>query len=405
MEVIGQVEKSLIGALLQSQKKIADVIDIVRAEDFITPDGREAYAAIVGMWRNKKTVNLVTVGASNNGLIRYLSSSMQDAFSPGAVDYARQISKEAKRRRVFSGINNILSSKKEVSLALDDMLSLYQKEMAVGKKSPEIDAVLKRFQSHVDSNKKNGTMGIETGFDFLGNLYVSYVPGHVWTIGGFTSVGKTAVMTQKICNLLVSGNKSIVVISTEMTEEQMVARIIANITGVHSYRVLSGNMHSAEEENAVEVCKSSLKKANIKIYDDIYTLGEIETAFRKADLQGGVDVGFIDYVQNVRVPEAKSQYQEQSEIAKRVQQMAKDVRATVICLSQVSNSVGRGETDNLELKGAGDWAAVSDVGVMLSRHKTEKYKLRYEIKKNRHGSLGEAILEYRQEYTRLEEIG
>jgi hypothetical protein len=77
----------------------------------------------------------------------------------------------------------------------------------------------------------------------------------------------------------------------------------------------------------------------------------------------------------------------------------------MICLSQVSNDVGRGNTDQLELKGAGEWAAVSDVGVMLTRHKTEKHRLKYSIKKNRHGALGECELTYENVYTRLQERG
>ena len=209
-------------------------------------------------------------------------------------------------------------------------------------------------------------------------------------------------MVQQIANLLTSGeNPSILVVSTEMTEEQVVSRIIANITGVHSYRILNGKYHDAEDEDMVEIAKSTLAGAKLTIYDDIYRLEEIETAFRKADLQGGVDVGFVDYVQNCRWPEAKSQYQEQSEIAKRFQSLAKDVRATVVCLSQVSNDVGRGNTDQLELKGAGEWAAVSDLGIILTRHKTEKFRLRCEVKKNRHGALGVSEFEYVREYTSI----
>ena len=265
--------------------------------------------------------------------------------------------------------------------------------------------MLKRVNAYTKKNKERGQFGIKTGFKLHEQNYIRYVPGHIWTIGGFTSVGKTATMVQMICNIISSGgDHSIIVISTEMTEEQVVARIIANFTGVHSMRILSGNFHTAEEEDAVAAVKSSLEGLKLTIYDDIYRLEEIETAFRKADLQGGVDVGFIDYVQNCKWPEAKSQYQEQSEMAKRFQALAKEVRATLICLSQVSNDVGRGNTDQLELKGAGEWAAVSDVGIMLNRHKTEKYKMKQTIKKNRHGALGECEMEYKADFTRLEEL-
>lgn len=334
----------------------------------------------------------------------YLSSSTTDTYYPGAVDYAHQIAAHAKRRRVFDGIGKIFTEKRGTSETLEDILSLYQNEMSLTVKNPGVEFALQRLESHVLTNKKNGRMGFDTGFDLHRNIYATYVPGHTWVMGGFTSVGKTAVMIQKICNLITSGqNPAIVIISTEMTEEQVLSRIISNLTGVHSYAVLSGNFRSADEQESVDECKKSLASAKLLIYDNVYTLGDIETALRKADLQGGVDVAFVDYVQNVRVPDAKSQYQEQSEIAKRLQQLAKDVRATLICLSQVSNDVGRGNTDNLEFKGAGELAAVADYGIMLSRHKTEKQFLKYDIKKNRHGKLGAVALEYLKEFTSLSE--
>jgi replicative DNA helicase len=212
-------------------------------------------------------------------------------------------------------------------------------------------------------------------------------------------------MTQKLRNLLQNkNNPRIVIISTEMTEEQMVGRIVANFTGVPSVKILSGSL-TASEEVEVEKCLRFISTKNLTVYDDVYTLGEIEAVFRKAELKGGVDVGFIDYVQNCQVPEAKSEYQEQSTLAKRVQKLAKDVRATIVCLSQVSNDVGRGNTSNLELKGAGEWAAVADIGIMLYRRKENKYLIKYSIKKNRHGQLHDEAFIYTSNWTRLEAQG
>ena len=405
MELIADVEKSLVGNLIISEKKILDVLDIVKETDFITPQGRDSFSRIISLWKSKKSVDMVSLSSSLPGLSRYFAEAMSMAFPPASKDYARQIAREAKKRRVFSTVDIIAKTKKDPDAALSSMLSLYQQEMTTGKKKPEISEVMKRFDGYVKKNRKEGRMGFETGFGFLRDLHIQYVPGHIWTIGGWTSTGKTAVMTQKICNMISFKEKpAILVISTEMTEEQVVSRLLSNFTGIPSYRILMGTYHDEEEAERVEQFRVILGKSNLKIYDDLYTLSEIEVAFRKADLQGGINVGFIDYVQNCRHPEMKNQYQEQSEMAKRIQKLAKDVRATIICLSQVSNSVGRGETDNLELKGAGEWSAVSDVGVMLTRNKQDKWKLKYEVKKNRHGALGEKMLEYRNVYTSLREM-
>jgi len=405
MEIITTTEQALIGSLLLSQKNIVRVFDIVKAEDFSTQAGRTAFTMIFEMWRKKRNIDIISVGNSDPAMLSYLSASTSLAFSPAAVEYSHSIAKAGKARRIENGLKNILVGGKSPDATLAAVLEIYQQEMSAGKKNPDVGAVLQRFENSVKANRKKGSMGFSTGFDFLENLHVEYCPGHIWTIGGWTSTGKTAVMIQKIVNMVRSEScPKIVVISTEMTEEQMISRMVANMTGVPSYRILTGDYHDAEEQNQADIAKSILAASKMRIYDDIYSLNEVETVFRKADLQGGVNVGFIDYVQNVRHPEAKSQYQEQSEIAKRVQKLAKDVKATIICLSQVSNDVGRGNTDQLELKGAGEWAAVSDIGIMLTIKKAENYLMKYQIKKNRHGARGEGMLEYKGGWTRLEEV-
>jgi len=399
-----QLETSLIGSILVSPEKIISIADKVRVTDFTDSRAQAAYTAILANWQSKRSVDISLVAASNPAISMFLAESLKHAY-PGAItEFAYEIGTRAKVRRIKTGLEATLKMNAPPDDLLGSIMDLYRHEISQSVKDPSIFAVVSRVEKLISSNRKSGRVGFSTGFKLHESLYYRYLPGHIWTIGAFTSVGKTAVMVQKICNMLISGDGAkILIISTEMTEEQVVARIIANFTGIHSMRILAGKYHSAEEEERVEELKASLKRSPITIYDNLYQLNDIEMAFRKADLQGGVNIGFIDYVQNCKWSDAKSQYQEQSEMAKRLQALAKDVRATIICLSQVSNDVGRGNTDQLELKGAGEWAAVSDFSVMLKRHPTEKHRMKYMVKKNRHGALGECEMEYKADYTRLEE--
>ena len=399
-----QLETSLVGSMLVSPEKIIHIADKVKVTDFTDAKAQKAYTAIMAMWQGKKSVDLALVASANPELTMFLAGAINQS-SPGIIDLAYEISSRAQVRRIKTGLEAAVKMVAQPEEILGSIMDLYRHEMVIGKKDPSISAVVSRVSHLISKNKRAGRVGFSTGFGIHEKLYFRYLPGHIWTMGGFTSVGKTAVMVQKICNMLTSGEGAkIVIISTEMTEEQVVARIISNFTGIHSMRILSGNFRDAEEEDAVERLKKSLKESPLTIYDDIYQLTDIELALRKAELQGGVDVVFIDYVQNCKWAEAKSQYQEQSEMAKRLQALAKDVRATIICLSQVSNEVGRGGTDQLELKGAGEWAAVSDMSVMLKRNSKEKYQLKYMVKKNRHGALDECVMEFKNDFTRLEEV-
>lgn len=398
------IEKELIGTLILYPKNILKVISKVKPEDFVDNQASIAFISIISLWKEKKTVSLASVSFIGKSIVQYVSEATQSATPFGAVDNAKRISLLAKERRVNNILGEIAKNNEPVMSKLESVMKLYNDESFVDAKDPHIIKVIERLEKNVLENKKNGVFGIKTGFGFLEEKYIRYTPGHIWVIGGFTSTGKTATVVQHLVNIIIdTPDKAVIFISTEMTEEQLLSRIISNMTGIHSYRILSGNYRPGEEEMVFE-CKKTLETRKIFIYDDVYTLADIENVFRKEELQGGVDIGIIDYIQNCQVPDAKSEYQEQSTLAKRIQKLAKDVRANIICLSQVSNDVGRGNTDQLEFKGAGEWAAVTDIGVMLQRSKKDDYKLKYMVKKNRHGAKTEGLLEYKLDFCRLEEI-
>lgn len=404
MDITAQAEQALIGSILNAPDKLVDIVGVVNADDFTDPIARHSYLTALRMWRSGETVDLTTVAISAPESAPYLAESTSKGLGIGALDYARQVANTAKNRRVSESLAEIQKSKLPVGEKLDDILRLYQREVSVSSKSAKVADVMKRFNAQQRENRKLKRLGWPTGFNFLEENYIQYVPGHIWLMGAYTSVGKTAMMVQKVCNLLsLDREPSIIIISTEMTEEQVVARILSNFTGVHSVRILSGNYRQGEEE-LVEEYKKLITTRPLMIFDSVYEVGAIETIFKKAHLQGGVNIGFVDYVQNCRVRGAQSAYQESSEMAKRLQAMAKDVRCTLVCLSQVSNDIGRGNTDQLEFKGAGEWAAVADVGIYLQRNKNNKYAMKYSVKKNRHGKLLEQEFEYKHDFTRLEVV-
>lgn len=394
---MNKIEKALVGSLVMYPGKFIAVCGIVKPDDFTDEQAKKVFTTAKGLWQGKKKVDPVTVFAEDNSLAVYLAEAVDLSAPMGVVDYAERVAGCAKSRRINAGLETILKEPAQNADKLAGMMSLYNSEIDVVRKDASFSKVLERFNKVV-------IKGISTGFSFLDEKYIQYVPGHIWTMGGFTSVGKTAVMIQKICNLLSSEENPVVkIISTEMTEEQLTARILSNLTSVHSQRILTRHYRRGEEE-VVADCQSMIKNKNLSIHDDIYTLSDIEAVFRRAELQGGVDVGFIDYVQNCTVPTATSQYQEGSQLAKGLQRLAKDVRATLICLSQVSNDVGRGNSNQFELKGAGEWAAVSDIGIMLTRGPTNKGALKYAVDKNRHGPLHQHLMEYKNDFTRIEAI-
>jgi replicative DNA helicase len=397
-------EDSLAGALLLSPEKIADIWGKVSPEDF--EDGRagEVLRLAHDHFSKGKPFDPIIASSIHPENTTYYAEISGSPFFGNHKSYASKINDKGRKRRILAGLNNALhNSDESADELLGRLVKLHQTETKVAGKATDIQSVIKRVDELVEVNRKNGRIyGVNTGFDFLDNAYIRYIPGHVWVLTGFTSVGKTSLITEMIQRL---EHNRVALISTEMTEEQMVARLQAHHTGIHTAKILSGYLDEKEELHC-NISKGNILERSLHIADDIRELSRIESYVMQLAMSGGVDVVFVDYVQNCKVRGARSPYEEQSELAKGLQDLAKKARTCVICLSQVSNSVARGETENLEAKGAGDWSAVADIGVRLKRGVADGQmtnELIFEMKKNRHGALASSNLRFVNNFTRITE--
>jgi replicative DNA helicase len=395
------VEQALVGSLLLNPKRIPEVVDLVNTADFTDSTARKCYENLCHLWKSGEHIDNTTVLMKDIKLAAWVAESTSNGSPLGALRYAQDIAEASRERRILNQINQIRQTK-GADEKLERLLRICHDERAEIKKDPSIKAVLSRFRKHTAINKKRGSIGASTGIMGLQRKNIEYAGGHIWVVGGWTSTGKTAVMIEKVRKLL-RADRAVGIISTEMTEYQVMSRILSSQTGVSGYRILTQGYHNGEQE-LVDPTMQQLENKNLVIWDNIYDIGKIETAARRARAANGLDVLFIDYVQNCRVQGLVRSYDVQSTLAKQLQELAKALDITIVCLSQVSNIVGRGDVDQAEFKGAGEWSAVADISVMLRRSKDDETILLYEVAKNRHGPLTEFKLQFAGNFSRLEEI-
>lgn len=402
-----ELELSFIGTLVAFEDKYLDVSDIVTPADFVDERACKIYLKIQEMY-GSEPVNLQSVYISLNSKEHqeYLLKATDNTIPMNTIGFARKIAENAKKRRLELHMNALTSKIKNGCSSADilaELVDIYQKESGNIKKDCSIDKVLDRLEVIQAENKKYG-VGLKTGFDLLDANYMHYKPGHLWVIGAWTSVGKSALMIEAICRLIKENERAkIAVFSTEMTEDTNAARILANRTGISSHVITSGKMldnHSDIVSKDIE----KLRKTNINIYDQIRTIDGIATQCRKLNLKSGLDVVFIDFIQNVEKRGYKNKYDMMSQIAIDVQNLAHELRCTIVCLSQLPNHAGREDTGILEFKNAGEIAAACDVGVLMKRSKDDKRVILYDVRKNRHGACKKFLMKYRKGYTGIDEI-
>jgi hypothetical protein len=173
--------------------------------------------------------------------------------------------------------------------------------------------------------------------------------------------------------------------STEMDRKMNMLRMLGNLAGLGTINILKGNLTDEEESQLLEAEKIlATYKRNLMIYDNVYTVEEIRLKAKKQKLRDGLDIVAVDFIQNLHGdPDI---YNRMSNAATALQQIAQELGVTMILASQVTqSSAGWTSKEAIEYKGAGEIAAISDVGLWMKRIQEDRDARRIVLRKMRHG--------------------
>lgn len=221
---------------------------------------------------------------------------------------------------------------------------------------------------------------------------MGYAPGMFWVVGGFSSVGKSALAV----NMAIDGlraRKSVGIVSVEMTAEQYMLRFQSVLSGVSQRALRQGVMLPFDNLDRLERARSSLARSNLDIVDNIYKLDKIRSKAIKLKETRGLDLLFVDFLQNVVV--TGDEFGDARNVALDLQNLAKELSCTVVGFSQVSNEMAKRDADGADrnyysFKGHGAIRDAADVAIMLRRDRVSQSPiLNLSVVKNRHDQLGE----------------
>lgn len=222
--------------------------------------------------------------------------------------------------------------------------------------------------------------------------------GHIWVVGGYTSVGKSTWLAQMVVDICKDDN-SVLVLSLEDSSKEKVMKLVSNLSEVSQKRLLTGEIGESKEriDRAIKI----INLWKLIVNDTSYDIEDIRLKIKKHKMQDNIQVVCIDYIQNLLGH--GSLYEKMSHAITHLQRIAKEFQITLIVLSQVSNEAMRGESEVIGLKGAGELASAADIVLWLKRSKDNEHQLDCEIKKNRpFGVTGIIPLQFSEHWTRIE---
>ena len=407
-------EQGVLGAILVSPETLGQLTGALKPEHFGEDLHRRIFGVAATLFRDGKPVTIATLltylGDSEIGngvtIQQYLARLAAEALPPLiAPNMAKEIRDVAARRELIT-IGESLAAQvrsagpgiSSVDLAIPPLEELQRvAELAV-----EIDtrrdagacAAVMIERARAIMRGEIVDAGVPTGLPELDRATGGgFQPGTLWIIAGRPRMGKTIMATGFARKVAARGLRELEsgrqgygsqIFSLEVTEDQIIARILADIAYSPRRSITFGNiMRGALDESdiwAVEEAQTRLARMPLAL-DVASSLNVPEIAARvrsekarMAKHNVRLAVVFVDYLKFVR---ASDRYRGQrvyevGEISGGLKQLAKTEGVCVVLLAQVNRNVDsrdrRDKAPNLaDLRESGDLEADTDVVLFIDR--------------------------------------
>ena len=433
-----EVEKAVLGALMIDKDAYAVVCETLRPESFYEPRTQMVYQAIMELSMAERPVDILTVTEqlSKNGQLEevggpgYVMELSSRVASSANIEYhANIIAQKSLARQLISFASVIETKAFDETIDVEDLMqeaesSLFELSQRNMKNDyTAIDPVIAQAVKTIQNAAKNtdGLTGVSTGYYKLDDITSGWQPSDLVIIAGRPAMGKTSFALSMAKNIAADMREPMAFFSLEMSNVQLVNRLISNACEIQGSKILNGQLQRDEWER-LDKRINNLLGAPLYV-DDTPGLSvfELRTKARRLVREHGVKLIMIDYLQlmNANGMRFSSRQEEVSTISRSLKGLAKELNIPILALSQLNRGVEsreglEGKRPQLsDLRESG--AIEQDADMVIFVHRPEYYHIYQDdngrdlhgmaqiiIAKHRKGATGDVLLTFRGEYTRFE---
>ncbi|HIV16745.1 MAG TPA: replicative DNA helicase [Candidatus Alectryocaccobium stercorigallinarum] len=426
-----EAEQSVISSMLMDKEAIEIALEMISADDFYQHQYGIVFNAIVELYNAGIAVDLVTLQEqlrkknvpeeiSDMDFVRDLFRTQ--STSVNVKDYARIVGEKSILRKLIKTSEEVENSCYLDSGRAEDTLEEAEKKLFKVFQQrntkdfvPIRQVVLETLENIEKASKtKSSVTGIPSGFTDLDYKTAGFQNSDLIILAARPAMGKTSFVLNLAEYMALKKNKAVAIFSLEMSKQQLVNRLFSMGSRIDSTALRTGNL---KDEDWGRLIESAEAIGNSRlIIDDTsgITIRELRSKCRKYQLEQGLDIVIIDYLQLMsgsgRGRGAESRQQEISEISRGLKMLARELNIPVIALSQLSRSV-EGRTDHRpmlsDLRESGAIEQDADIVMFLYRdevyHKDSEQKGITEliIAKQRNGPIGTVNLVWLSDYTKF----
>ena len=431
-----ELEEIVLGACMLEKDAYMNVCDLLVADSFYDPVNKKIFEAITTLGLNQRPIDMMTVTEQlrRDGTLEEVGGAVHIAeltarvYSAANLEFhASIVAQKYLARRLITFAANVETKAYDESNDIEELLqetesqlfdiSQNQLKREVTQIDPVINLALEQIQNA--ANNESGLSGLQTGYRDLDKMTSGWQNSDLIIIAARPAMGKTAFVLSMAKNMAVDYNVPIAIFTLEMSNVQLIKRLISNVASLEGEKIKSGRL-SLEEEDRLNSRLRTVYGAPLYLDETPgLSISELRTKARRLVREKGVRMIMIDYLQLMNATGMKlgSREQEVSTISRSLKALAKELDIPIIALSQLNRSTENREDKRPVLSDLRESGAIEqDADIVCFIHRPEYYTrsaqdsegnnikgLAYLIvAKHRSGGVGDVKLHFISKYAKFE---
>ena len=334
-----EIEKAILYYLIFEQEELS-----LDDKDFFLQKHKQIFAAIQELKNKKEEVSILSlqqqIKGNNKEIINYISNLAQNVFGT-SVEYAykqlKRLSKKRELMKITEEIKEKVKDEQEIEIYIEKLVKELTDLNAEGEKEETFMDMLVDTANIIEKKINLGANYDNkylTGIFDLDEVTNGLHPEELTIIGARPGVGKTTFALQ-IANKIAGRGLGVGIVSLEMSNTQLIEKLISKNANVDSNKIRIGNLDNTEQEK-VSTAIGEISELPFFINTRARSIQDIEIYARKLKNKNGLGLLIVDYLQLVK---SKNKYnsreQEVAEISRTLKLLSLELKIPIIRIMPV----------------------------------------------------------------------
>ena len=397
-----EAEEAVLGSIFLDPSVLTDIIEEIRWEDFYYEKNRIIFKCMEDLFDRGIPVDTVSVleNLRQSKLLEKIGGEetiiylAQIVPTTANVMYYTQIIKEkALMRALINASSEIVDAVRTIGDA-QEVLEYAEKRIfsitearatrtydLLSNVMHDVFVQIEDLKNRAQKGEGELVTGIPTGFKQLDKISSGFHRSELVIIAARPSMGKSSFAANLATQMALKYDVPVAIFSLEMSKEQLANRILCSEAMVDLQKVRTGQISDEEWERLVQAA-GDLSKSKL-IFDDEPDLTPrlLRAKARRMKREYGIEVIFVDYLQLMtsRSRNYESRQQEITEISRSLKLLARELKITVVALSQLSRAVEQREDKRPRLSDLRESGAIEqDADLVMFLYRDAYYKRKKE---------------------------